>query len=151
MKISMLEALNISITGFVVVLIILALLACIILILSKVIRLFVKDGKPKKDTAEKSAEAPAPAPDAPTVQPSTGIELYKVSEKTAAAAMAIVSHESGIPLNKLAFRSVKLVEKETELYKTDDKTAAVIMAIVSDKSGIPLDRLVFKSIKLIEK
>ena len=64
--------------------------------------------------------------------------------------MAIVSHESGIPLNRLAFSSIRLVD-DLELYKTDDKTAATIMAIVSHQSGIPLDRLVFKSIKLIEK
>ena len=39
------EALNVSATGFIVVLIILALLACIIVVLSKAIRLFDGDNK----------------------------------------------------------------------------------------------------------
>ena len=73
-----------------------------------------------------------------------------VGEKTAATIMAIVSHESGIPLNRLDFKSIKLKE-DLELYKTDDKTAAAIMAIVSNQTGIPLNKLAFKSIKLIEK
>lgn len=152
------EALNVSATGFIVVLIILALLACIIVVLSKVIRLFDSDRKNKvKKNVEvstfDSVSAPAKTENntpAPQVQVPTSLELYKTSEKTAATIMAIVSHESGIPLERLAFSSIRLVDS-LELYKTDDKTAATIMAIVSHQSGIPLDRLLFKSIKLIEK
>ncbi len=152
------EALNVSATGFIVVLIILALLACIIVVLSKAIRMFDGDNKNKKaDKKEEKISTPAsePVKAAPVAPPQTtqipaGLELYKTSEKTAATIMAIVSHESGIPLNRLAFSSIRLVD-DLELYKTDDKTAATIMAIVSHQSGIPLDRLVFKSIKLIEK
>ena len=150
------EALNVSATGFIVVLIILALLACIIVVLSKLIRLFDSDKKGKNKEANKTS-APVsepvkatPVATAQTAQIPAGLELYKTSEKTAATIMAIVSHESGIPLNRLAFSSIRLVD-DLELYKTDDKTAATIMAIVSHQSGIPLDRLVFKSIKLIEK
>ena len=150
------EALNVSATGFIVVLIILALLACIIVVLSKLIRLFDSDKKGKNKEANKTSapvsepvKATSVAP-AQTAQIPAGLELYKTSEKTAATIMAIVSHESGIPLNRLAFSSIRLVD-DLELYKTDDKTAATIMAIVSHQSGIPLDRLVFKSIKLIEK
>ena len=149
------EALNVSATGFIVVLIILALLACIIVVLSKAIRLFDRDNeKANKKEEKNTASASEPAKAAPaTAQPTqipAGLELYKTSEKTAATIMAIVSHESGIPLNRLAFSSIRLVD-DIELYKTDDKTAATIMAIVSHQSGIPLDRLDFKSIKLIEK
>lgn len=151
------EALNVSATGFIVVLIILALLACIIVVLSKVIRLFDGDKKSKNKEVKK-ASAPATeqvenkndSTSAQTTQIPGGLELYKTSEKTAATIMAIISHESGIPLQRLAFSSIKLVDN-LELYKTDDKTAATIMAIVSHQSGIPLQRLVFKSIKLIEK
>ena len=150
------EALNVSATGFIVVLIILALLACIIVVLSKLIRLFDSDKKGKNKEANKTSapvsepvKATSVAP-AQTAQIPAGLELYKTSEKTAATIMAIVSHESGIPLDRLAFSSIRLVD-DLELYKTDDKTAATIMAIVSHQSGIPLDRLVFKSIKLIEK
>lgn len=147
------EALNVSATGFIVVLIILALLACIIVILSKAIRLFDGDKNKKAPKEEKKISSPASAPVKTTTQATqipAGLELYKTSEKTAATIMAIVSHESGIPLERLAFSSIRLVDS-LELYKTDDKTAATIMAIVSHQSGIPLDRLDFKSIKLIEK
>ena len=153
------EALSVSATGFIVVLIILALLACIIVILSKAIRIFDKDENDNKvEKVTKKVPTPVAAPttvavSAPQVVPTQyagGVELYKTGEKTAATIMAIVSHESGIPLERLAFSSIRLVDS-LELYKTDDKTAAAIMAIVSHQSGIPLDRLVFKSIKLIEK
>lgn len=154
-----LEALNISLTGFVVVLIILALLAVIIVMLSKVVRAVEGIGdKDKKEVKEESQSVFTPAiTSAPVaVTPETasaayygGVELYKTDLKSAASIMAIVSHESGIPLNKLQFTSIRLID-DVELYKTDDKTAATIMAIVSHQSGIPLDRLVFKSIKLIE-
>lgn len=151
------EALNVSATGFIVVLIILALLACIIVVLSKAIRLFDRDNSKKVSNDEKKISVPVSEPakataveSTQTVQIPTGLELYKTSEKTAATIMAIVSHESGIPLERLAFSSIRLVD-DLELYKTDDKTAATIMAIVSHQSGIPLDRLIFKSIKLIEK
>lgn len=155
-----LEALNISLTGFVVVLIILALLAVIIVILSKIVRSVEGLANKKDDNIEVSADSPvasatvasAPVSTAPAMVPvSYGnyVELYKTDEKSAATIMAIVSHESGIPLNRLQFTSIRLIDN-VELYKTDDKTAATIMAIVSHQSGIPLDRLLFKSIKLIE-
>ncbi|MCH5191899.1 MAG: OadG family protein [Oscillospiraceae bacterium] len=151
MEFTIADALNTSITGFIVVLIILALLACIIVILSRVIRIFTDKNNKKSEKVptvqESSKEAPAEVPQA--AEPTT-LELYKVDEKMAATIMAIVSHDSGIPLTRLQFKSIKLVEPELETYKTDNKTAAVIMALVSHNSGIPLERLQFKSIKLIE-
>lgn len=166
MKISMLEALNISITGFVVVLIILALLACIIVVLSKLIqfseplmqkRAAKKAAKKAKKLAKKNGAQPAEvnktdavAKASAPVDEITGTELYRVDEKSAASIMAIVSHETGIPLERLNFKSIKLCDK-TELIGVDDKTAAVVMAITSHQCGIPLERLAFKSIKLIEK
>lgn len=113
------EALNVSITGFVVVLLILALLAVLVLLLSKGVR-FV-ESKTKKQGSAQKAEAtktvPAKASAAPTGTPlpetqSVGqLDLYDVDEKTAAVIMAIVSHESGIPLNRLEFKSIKAIEK----------------------------------------
>ncbi len=170
------EALNVSVTGFVVVLIVLAVLACIIVVLSKAIR--TANGE-KKDVQVEIKSNPASTPvqtvdSTPVVTAPEAVEetisdskiikfaseqmvtvpgcltLYKTSEKEAATIMAIVSHESGIPLNRLAFSSIKL-DDSLELYKTDDKTAATIMAIISHQTEIPLDRLVFKSIKLIEE
>ena len=37
--------------------------------------------------------------------------LFDVDEKTAAVIMAIVSNESGIPLNRLQFKSIKAIRK----------------------------------------
>lgn len=114
------EALNVSITGFVVVLLILALLAVLVLLLSKGVR-FVESKTKKKQSSAQKAEtaksAPAKAAAAPTGTPlpetqSAGqLDLYDVDEKTAAVIMAIVSHESGIPLNRLQFKSIKAIEK----------------------------------------
>ena len=151
----MAHTLSVSATGFIVVLIVLILLAVIIVLLSKVIQAVegsakkvVKTESNAKEKINKSNTSPTPV--AVPAQQTDSLTLYKTDYKTAASIMAIVSHETGIPLNRLAFSSIKL-DDSLELYKTDDKTAASIMAIVSHQSGIPLDRLVFKSIKLIEK
>lgn len=39
-------------------------------------------------------------------------ELVGTDEKTAAVIMAIVSHKTGIPLNRLKFKSIRLMEDE---------------------------------------
>ena len=104
------EILSISATGFIVVLIVLILLAVIIVMLSKVIR--AVEGSANKVDETQITETPvmekvvSPAPvsaPAETVAPapiqySNGVTLYKTDYKTAASIMAIVSHESGIPL-----------------------------------------------------
>ena len=41
---------------------------------------------------------------------SAGVQLVGVDEPTAAVIMAIVSNESGIPLNRLSFKSIKITE-----------------------------------------
>jgi len=43
---------------------------------------------------------------------SGALKLYNTDERTAAMIMAIVSDESGIPLSKLCFKSIKLIEGE---------------------------------------
>lgn len=118
--ITMGEALNVSLTGIIVVMIILALLAVLVILLSKSVRSIVKSDK-KPDL--KNDEAPAPVindvqvtvnkdGDALPDNQSAGIlDLYKTDEKTAAVIMAIISNESGIPLNKLQFNSIKLIEE----------------------------------------
>lgn len=62
-------------------------------------------------------KAPAAAVQAPVTQVSapaapvyTGPELIGTEEKEAAVIMAIVSNKTGIPLNRLAFKSIKLME-----------------------------------------
>lgn len=90
---------------------------CTVLVVLAVIALFIKAIAAVFDKTSKSAKAAAPAPAAPaapvapTVQPaSAGVELVNVDEPTAAVIMAIVSHQSGISLDRLAFKSIKLSE-----------------------------------------
>lgn len=113
------EAVNVSVTGIVVVMLVLALLAVLVLLLSKGIR--AVEGAAKKRSGKKadseSAEAKTAEPSKPvgTALPESAsagdLDLYNVDEKTAAVIMAIVSNESGIPLNRLLFKSIKAIEK----------------------------------------
>lgn len=73
-----------------------------------------------KKNAVETAKAPAapvaaPAPAAPAAvsgpaASSGDLELVGTDEKTAAVIMAIVSDKSGIPLNRLQFKSITLME-----------------------------------------
>ena len=109
MKMPLPEALLTSVVGIGTVMIILAIIAVLIILVSKVIRGF-----------EGVAAAPAVSTAAPTgVIPVAGvsqgtIDLVNVDEKTAAIIMAIVSDKSGIPLNRLSFKSIKLVEEKNK-------------------------------------
>ena len=100
-----LENLPTALTGFVVVLSMLAIIAIAILIFSKVMACF--SGK-----KEKNETAPAAAPAAPAANQARSLDLIDVDESTAAVIMAIVSEESGIPLDRLSFKSIKKVEDE---------------------------------------
>ena len=98
------KAALVAVVGFVTVIAILAIIA-----------LFIKAIAAIFDKTSKTAQAPvdpAPAaPAAPSVQPAqSGVELVGVDEPTAAVIMAIVSHRSGISLDRLAFKSIKLSE-----------------------------------------
>ena len=67
-----------------------------------------------KEEPAKAAPAAAPAaPAAPEEEFSSGsLKLKNCDEKTAAMIMAIVADDSGIPLEELVFKSIKLVEKK---------------------------------------
>lgn len=101
-----------AVLGVTVVMATLALIAVSILIISKIIR-FV-ESKAKKTI--KATPAPAPKAAAPVAVAdgtnSGEVELIGVDEKTAAVIMAIVSQQSDIPLNRLSFKSIKLVEEK---------------------------------------
>ena len=56
-----------------------------------------------------SAAAPAAAAPAAALAPVPQVKLEGVSEVEAACVMAIVSHETGIPLDQLVFKSIKAV------------------------------------------
>lgn len=112
-EMSIMEALSVSLVGICVVLAELALLAVLIILLSKVLRVFTKK-KTTDNTAPVNAaptQAPAGVP-LPAGQSAGSLDLVDVDESTAAVIMAIVSNESGIPLNRLAFKSIKLMEEK---------------------------------------
>jgi len=148
------DTLKTSGVGFVIVLVVLAFIAVLILMISKVFSKTI--GKEKTETKPETPATPvtasAPVAAAPVVPVTPGyLRLEGVSEANAAVIMALVSHQTGIPLNRLAFHSIKCLQDSVELIDVDEPTAAVIMAIVSDASGIPLERLDFSSIRLIKE
>ena len=156
MQLGMGDTLKTSGVGFVIVLVVLAFIAVLIMMISKIFNK-VAGGNKKEETKQEApaakAEAPVAAPVAPVSAPATPgyLSLEGVSEANAAVIMALVSHQTGIPLERLAFHSIKCLQDSVELIDVDEPTAAVIMAIVSDTSGIPLERLDFSSIRLIKE
>ena len=108
------EAFSVSIIGITTVILILAVIACLILLVSKVIR-SVEAAAAKKKPAEAPAAASSAAPAGvpmPAGMNQGELELIDTDEKTAAVIMAIVSDKSGIPLNRLSFKSIKLMEEK---------------------------------------
>lgn len=104
--ISVLDALMIALSGIVIVFLMLALLWGVIAVISRVM------GALEKHTvhpASVSAAAPAAAAPAAAPAPAPQVKLEGVSEVEAACVMAIVSHETGIPLDQLVFKSIKAV------------------------------------------
>ena len=100
------KTLLISLIGFLTVILVLAIIAVFVRLISLVFSIFAK----KADKQPQAAPAPAATP-APVQAPvKADPQLINVDEKTAAVVMAIVSHESGIPLNRLEFKSIKLME-----------------------------------------
>lgn len=100
----------VALVGILIVLVELSILAVLIQGISKIVRAL--EGAVSKKPAAPAAAAPAPAaaPVAAPAAPSAGVQLVGVDEPTAAVIMAIVSNESGIPLNRLSFKSIKITE-----------------------------------------
>ncbi len=100
------SALLVALSGMVIVFIMLAILAGMIVVISKVVAAV---------TARQEGQAATPAAEGPVAQeartpagPFAGeVALVDVDEKTAACVMAIVSHETGIPLSELVFHKIK--------------------------------------------
>lgn len=111
LKMPLTDALATSFIGITTVILILAIIALLIILVSKVIRAI--EGVASKKAPE-TASAPAAAAPAGVSMPAGmnqgELELVNTDEKTAAVIMAIVSDKSGIPLNRLSFKSIKLVE-----------------------------------------
>ena len=96
------ETLLISLIGFATVFIVLVVLMCIIVLISKVA------GEKKAKPAAAPVEA-APVEE-PAEKPYTGVKLHGVSDKEAAMLMAIVADEIGKPLDNLRFISIREVK-----------------------------------------
>lgn len=112
---SLLDALMVALSGFVIVFIMLAVLWGIIMLVSRAVTGVERSPAAAPAPAPQPAPAPIPvsapaaAPAAPAVQTPPQVVLEGVSEPEAACVMAIVSHETGIPLDELVFKSIKAV------------------------------------------
>lgn len=114
------DALLIALVGMVVVIAMLAIIAVFILLLSKIfagldkVKSKKKSNEPAVSAAQAAAGAAAkPAGRAlPETESQGELKLQNVDDPTAAAIMAIVSNQSGIPLNRLSFKSIKLIEEK---------------------------------------
>lgn len=108
------ESLVTAVLGIAVVMAVLALLAGIITVMSKVVSRMAK---------EEQAPAPAPAPvqapaapakpqgkPIPETQSRGQCDLTTVDDKTAAMLMAIVADQMGEPLNTLRFTSIRPID-----------------------------------------
>nr|WP_297278918.1 OadG family protein [uncultured Butyricicoccus sp.] len=100
------ESFLIALSGIVIVFLMLAVLCLLIPVISRIVQFFEARGA--KPTAAEPQTPPAPAP---TVLAGTAfageVTLIDVDEKTAACIMAIVSHETGIPLSELIFKTIR--------------------------------------------
>ncbi len=104
------DMLIVAIVGIVIVLVELGILAVLIQGISKIVRALESAVDGKK--AETASSVPVEKSAAPVATPvsSSGVELVGVDEPTAAVIMAIISNESGIPLDRLNFKSIKVTE-----------------------------------------
>lgn len=106
--ISVLDALMIALSGIVIVFLMLALLWGVIAVISRVMGVLEKHTAHPASVSAAAPAAAAPAA-APAPVPAPQVKLEGVSEVEAACVMAIVSHETGIPLDQLVFKSIKAV------------------------------------------
>ena len=105
--ISILDALMIALSGIVIVFLMLALLWGIIVVISRAVGALEKHTAHPASAGAAAPSAPAPTPAAPAPAAVPQVKLEGVSEIEAACVMAIISHETGIPLDQLVFKSIK--------------------------------------------
>lgn len=109
---SLLDALMVALSGFVIVFIMLALLWGIIIVISRAVSGVEHRAAPAMANAPAAVPAAAvpAAPAAPAASAAVPqVVLEGIDETQAACVMAIVSHETGIPLDQLVFKSIKAV------------------------------------------
>lgn len=156
------DSLRTSALGFVIVLCVLAFLMMFIKLMSKVISGATKSTQKDTDTSAVTHTAQPSASTVPATQTPNACEtlpsyipgyvtLDGVSEQDAAVIMAITSYKTGIGLERLAFSSIKRINRDPVLENISEQDAAAVMAITSDRTGIPLEKLCFNSIKSVEE
>ena len=106
------QTLLISAIGFLIVFCILGFLAIFVTVMGKVFDLIAQKKEGKTTAAAPAAAAPAapagnPLPDN---QSAGDLTLIDCTEEEAAVVMAITSAQSGIPLNRLRFNTIRLME-----------------------------------------
>ncbi len=145
------DALMVSGVGIVVVMAELALLAVLVFLLSKLVSTLVSRKNDGADSTE-AFTADTPTATSAASQPASAgsVELSGVDEPTAAVIMANVSHHTGVALEHLDFKSIRLLDTPLELIGVDEPTAATLMAIVSHQTGIPLEKLDFRRIRSLD-
>lgn len=103
------DSLSVGMFIFVIVFLVLALLLFIVKLFSYAI---TKLDSKKSDEANKLKEELPNTTVSKEEDFSSGtLKLINVDEPTAAMIMAIVSHESGIPLSELCFKSIRLINE----------------------------------------
>ena len=108
---TVLESLSVDIFGIAIVFSVLIALSLMIKLISKILGgLHKKESK----TDEKADNVmPVSLPDEKEAQYGEGeLKLVGADEKTAALVMAIVSHKTSIPLSRLNFKAIRLIEQE---------------------------------------
>ena len=102
------KSLLVALVGFITVVVLLAIIALFIKLIAFIFSLFTK-----KKPAEKPVTAPVQHAATKSATALRGdVRLVDVDEPTAAVIMALVSHNSGIPLERLDFKSIKLLEEK---------------------------------------
>ena len=157
-QISFGNALLVALFGFALVIVVLAVLAVFVKLLSAVVGKFsaskaAPESEPvKKAPAEQKVTVrEEPQQKAESEKYSGYVTLDGVKEQDAAVIMAITSEKTGIPLDRLAFTSIKRIDGDPELSGVSEQDAAVIMAITANKLGKPLENLKFEYIRLVEE
>lgn len=103
------KAVLISVIGFITVLIILGFIALFIKLVAFLFSLAEKKNETAVSATAVQTSDGTPLPD---TQSQGELKLINTDEPTAAVIMALVSHQSGIPLNRLEFKSIKLMEDD---------------------------------------
>ena len=111
------KALLVALVGFITVILILAIIALFIKLTAFIFSAIEKKNATKVTTVITPINATPSVPQAsgtplPDNESQGQLELIGVDEATAAMLMALVSYKTEIPLNRLAFRSIRLVEEE---------------------------------------